>query len=182
MTPPTPYPPVVQQLLQGLESPQVPCAPPLTLYRLERVQLVPRSVEEVFAFFAEVQNLETITPPFLRFRILTSLPVHLVPGSVLDYRLQLFHLPLHWRTRIELYQPPWCFTDVQLAGPYRYWHHVHVFVPMPGGTLALDRVDYALPYGWLGRLTHAVCVRRLLERIFDYRRQQLCRLLSAPPA
>ncbi|MGE3535964.1 MAG: CDP-paratose 2-epimerase [Candidatus Tectimicrobiota bacterium] len=177
-----PYPLVVQQLLQGLEpTPTVPDAR-LAPYRLERFQLLPRPIDEVFAFFAEPQNLEAITPPFLRFRILTAAPIHLTPGSLIEYRLQLFHMPFHWRTRIELYHPPCCFTDVQLAGPYRYWHHLHVFCTVPGGTLALDRVDYALPWGLLGQAVHTLSVRRLLERIFDYRRQQLQAFFPPLPA
>ena len=172
-SPVSPYPPTLQKPLLDLKPTQEGTAALRPLYRLERVQLLARPVAEVFAFFAEAQNLEALTPPFLRFHLLTALPLRLTAGSLIDYRLQLFRLPFHWRTRIELYQPPWGFTDVQIAGPYRHWHHLHAFFAVPGGTLALDRVVYALPYGLLGQMLHAVCVRRLLERIFDYRRQQL---------
>jgi ligand-binding SRPBCC domain-containing protein len=150
------------------------------MHRLERVQLLPRPLHEVFAFFTEAQNLERLTPDFLRFRILTPLPIHLAPGTYIDYRLQLLHIPFHWRTRIETYDPPSQFTDVQLTGPYRFWHHLHVFFAVPGGTLVVDRVTYALPFGLLGTLAHTGCFRRLLEQIFDYRRQQLINLFPPP--
>ncbi len=149
------------------------------IYRLERVQHIPRPPEEVFAFFAEAQNLARLTPDFLRFHIVTPLPLVMQAGTLLDYRLRLFGMPFHWRTRIETFEPPRRFTDVQLVGPYRLWHHTHEFHPTPAGTRMVDRVDYALPWGLLGALAHTLFVRRTLQRIFAYRAQQLGTLL--PP-
>lgn len=45
------------------------------LHRLERTQRVALPLAEVFPFFADASNLEAITPPFLRFHILTPMPV-----------------------------------------------------------------------------------------------------------
>ena len=64
---------------------------------LERSQVVPVGVDEAFAFFADAGNLEAITPPWLRFRILEA-PRTLERGSLLAYRLRLFGLPIRWRT------------------------------------------------------------------------------------
>jgi hypothetical protein len=36
-----------------------------------------------------------------------------------------------------------------------------------------DRVEYELPFGPLGRLVHALRVRRQLEEIFDFRRRAI---------
>lgn len=144
--------------------------------RLERVQRVPRPLDEVFAFFEDARNLEAITPPFLRFRILTSPPITMSAGALIDYRLHLFGVPLRWRTRIESYEPGRSFVDVQIAGPYRLWRHLHEFTPVPGGTEIRDRVDYTLPFGPLGRLVHRAFVKRTLARIFDYRRDTIDRL------
>lgn len=146
---------------------------PAHAYRLERLQFIPRTREEVFAFFVEASNLEALTPNFLRFRILTPRPIHMHPGTLIDYELQLFRLPLRWRTCIETFDPPQRFTDIQLTGPYQRWHHLHEFFEVSGGTLMLDQVDYALPLGILGKVAHACFVRRTLERIFDYRYQRL---------
>jgi ligand-binding SRPBCC domain-containing protein len=110
--------------------------------------------------------------------MLTPLPIHMRPGALIDYQLRLFGLPFRWRTRIATFAPPDRFTDVQVRGPYRYWHHLHEFRPVPGGTEVIDRVEYAMPYGPFGALAHALCVRRLLGRIFDYRRERLQALFS----
>jgi hypothetical protein len=143
------------------------------MYTLVREQRFPRTREELFPFFADAGNLAEITPPFLHFRIRTPLPIDTKPGALIDYTIRLFGVPIRWRTRIEAFEPPARFSDVQLRGPYRRWHHAHEFVAVEGGTLMRDTVEYAIPYGPLGRLAHALLVKRWLRRIFDYRRDVL---------
>ena len=150
------------------------------MYQLERQQFVPRPRDEVFAFFAEARNLEKLTPAFLNFRILNPLPIELRGGTLIDYQIRLGGLPMRWRTRIESFEAPERFVDVQLSGPYRCWRHVHEFEDMPGGTRVTDSVTYALPFGFVGALAHRLLVRRLLERIFDYRQQRLAELFPGP--
>jgi ligand-binding SRPBCC domain-containing protein len=149
---------------------------------LERLQFIPRPVEEVFPFFADPQNLARITPEFLNFRIASQLPEEMSPGTLIDYRLSLFGIPFRWRTRIERVEENSRFVDVQLRGPYRRWHHLHRFWSVPLGTLMLDRVEYELPLGIVGRIAHRLFVRRSLMRIFDFRRTVLRELFPSPPA
>jgi ligand-binding SRPBCC domain-containing protein len=150
----------------------------VTSHRLERVQVIERPLEEVFAFFSDAENLETITPAFLHFRITSPRPIVLAPGALLDYELRLFGVPFRWRTRIETFEPPHRFTDVQLRGPYRRWHHTHSFRRVATGTEMTDVVEYQLPLGPLGALAHALLVRRSLRRIFDYRRDRIVERLG----
>ena len=152
----------------------------MTTHVLERIQLVPRPRAEVFAFFADAHNLEAITPGSLRFRITTPGPIAMRAGTRIDYRLSLFGLPFRWRTLIEEYRPDERFVDLQLAGPYRRWRHLHAFEEAPGGTRMLDRVEYELPLGPLGELAHAALVGRQLRAIFDHRRRAIEALLGAP--
>lgn len=144
--------------------------------RFESEIWLPRPVEEVFPFFADAGNLERLTPPWLRFRILTPRPVEMRPGALIDYRLRVHGLPLAWRTRIEAWEPPHRFVDAQLRGPYRLWHHTHTFEPLDGGTLCRDVVRYAVPGG---ALVDRLLVRRDVERIFAFRRQELNRIFGA---
>jgi ligand-binding SRPBCC domain-containing protein len=141
----------------------------MTVHVLERSQRLPRPPDEVFPFFADAFNLEAITPAWLHFRVLTPPPVTMAAGARLEYRLRLHGLPLRWLTRIEVWEPPVRFVDVQVRGPYRLWHHTHSFEPHGDGTLMRDRVRYALPLGPLGELAHALLVRRDLDRIFAVR-------------
>ncbi len=150
----------------------------MKVHRLEREQFLSHPVEEVFAFFADAHNLERITPPQLRFRVLTPGPIELRAGALIEYRLRLRGLPLDWLTRIEEWEPGVGFVDNQLVGPYRLWHHTHRFEAREGGTLMRDLVRYALPAWPLGELGQAL-VRRELAAIFDFRRNAVDRLLAS---
>ena len=146
---------------------------------LEREQWLPRAPEDVFAFFADALNLEAITPPWLGFRVVTPGPIEMRAGALIDYRLRLHGVPVGWHSRIDTWEPPHRFVDRQLRGPYRHWVHTHSFRPDGGGTIMHDAVAYALPLGPLGELLHAAFVRRDLERIFDFRHEEVARRLGA---
>jgi ligand-binding SRPBCC domain-containing protein len=145
---------------------------------LERAQVVPRSIDEVFAFFARAHNLEQITPSWLRFEVLTPDRVAMGAGTLIDYRLRLHGVPLRWTSRIEEWAPGAAFTDRQVRGPYRLWHHRHEFEPRRDGTLVRDRVTYALPLGAIGEVAASLFVHRDLARIFDFRHDAVARALA----
>jgi ligand-binding SRPBCC domain-containing protein len=148
-------------------------------YRLERSQLIARPRSEVFAFFSAAENLEAITPDFLRFRIVTPLPIEMREGTRIDYSLSLWGLPLRWRTKITSWQPDVRFIDEQESGPYALWRHLHAFDTFASGTRMRDRVDYQLPMCPLGSIAHTLLVRRSLHAIFDYRRRAIASRFEA---
>ena len=153
----------------------------MRIWTLEREQWVPAGLEETFAFFADAANLERLTPAFLGFSILTPLPVAMRAGTLIEYRLRLFGLPLRWLTRIEVWEPGQRFVDRQLRGPYALWVHTHAFERSGSGTLVRDRVEYALPLDPLSRPARALFVRPTLERLFDFRRTEVARALGGAP-
>jgi len=147
-------------------------------YLLERAQLLEFPLDHVFAVFSDAGNLEALTPPTLKFKVTTPLPIEMVEGALIDYRLHLYGVPFNWRTRIDIYEPQQRFVDRQLRGPYKLWRHEHLFYPVSDGVLMVDRVHYEIPYWIAGRLAHAAFVRSTLDKIFDYRRQQTPHLLK----
>lgn len=142
--------------------------------------MIPRSRSETFAFFSDAFNLERITPPFLRFRIVTPAPINMEAGTVIEYRLALFGAPIYWQTVIESWNPEELFVDTQTKGPYALWRHTHSFEEKgPLQTLMRDLVEYSIPYGALGRIAHGLFVERWLKQIFDYRAAMIARLMEA---
>jgi ligand-binding SRPBCC domain-containing protein len=151
----------------------------MTVHVLERRQRVPVPAERAFAFFSDARNLEAITPPWLRFRVLTPGAIEMRPDALIEYRLRLHGIPLSWLTRIEVWEPPHRFVDVQLNGPYALWEHTHTFAPDGADAVVIsDRVRYALPLGRLGELARRLFVRRDLDRIFDHRMRAIAGRLA----
>jgi len=145
----------------------------------EQQQRIERPIAATFEFYGDARNLERITPPWLGFEVMTPAPIEMGVGTLIEYRLRLHRVPVRWRTRIEAWEPPRRFVDVQVKGPYSLWEHTHEFEEDgPGATIIRDRVRYAIPFGPLGELAERVLVRRDLRRIFDYRRDAVTRELG----
>ena len=149
----------------------------IRFHTLSREQWIARPIDEVFAFFADAKNLEAITPPWLRFRILSCRPDPVQAGSEIRYRLRWHGIPIYWTTDIRHWDAPHRFIDVQRSGPYRLWHHTHRFEAHGDRTKMTDVVRYALPFGFLGRLVHKLKVRADVQQIFDYRYSRIRELL-----
>jgi ligand-binding SRPBCC domain-containing protein len=143
--------------------------------RLEVEVWLPRSPEEIFPFYADARNLERLTPPWLRFRMVTPAPIAMGVGTLIDYRLHLRGLPIAWRSEITAWEPPHLFVDVQRRGPFRHWAHEHLLEKRDDGTVLRDRVTYEPPGG---AIVDRLLVRRDLERIFVYRRGAILELLG----
>lgn len=132
-------------------------------------QWVPRPMDEVFAFFGDVQNLELLTPPHLKFKVLSSSTNPLQAGTRIDYKLQLHGIPFRWQSLIGEWKPSTHFSDTQMRGPYKKWHHTHTFIEQDGGTLMRDHALYRLPFGVPGDTVAYFFVKKDLEKIFSYR-------------
>ena len=142
----------------------------MRVHTFESALVLPLRPEELFPFFGDAANLDAITPSWLHFRIVTPGKIAMGPGTLIDYRLRVRGIPLKWRTRINVWEPPHRFVDEQLKGSYRQWIHEHEFERCDGGTRVMDRVRYAVPLDWL---VHRWFVRPDVERIFRYREEAL---------
>lgn len=137
-----------------------------------QVLSLPRS--KVFRFFEDPRNLFDITPDWLSFVMKEKdSKTEMFEGAEFDYTIRWCGIPIPWKSRISGYNPPGQFTDIQLAGPYRSWNHLHTFDETSEGTLMVDTVTYQLPLGSLGNMVHALTVRRQLEDIFHYRAMRI---------
>lgn len=140
---------------------------------------LPQPLDKVFAFYADVANLQRITPPELNFTTLTPLPVAMQEGATIDFMLSLLGVPFKWQTEISVWDPPNMFVDRQIKGPYAEWIHRHTFRDSGDGkTIVEDDVTYTLPSLPLGELAHPL-VRKQLEKIFSFRQETIRKLLQS---
>ncbi len=152
----------------------------MRIHTLRREQLLDGTPAEVFPFFADAHNLEAITPPLLRFTVITPRPIPMQVGTLIEYRLRVHGLPVRWQTLIQEWTPGERFVDVQLRGPYALWHHTHVFEAFgTGRTRMTDTVRYAVGFGAAGELAHRLFVARDVAAIFDHRAKVIGPLMRA---
>ena len=156
------------------------------LYSLHRQQKLPISLNEAWAFFSNPKNLAVITPPWLNLKPVSVVPDQMSPGMIVTYRVRPFlGVGVNWVTEITHVEEPYRFVDEQRFGPYKFWHHQHMFREINGGVLTEDLVHYALPLAPLSNLAHALVVKNQLKRIFDHRELVLKNRFgdfAAPPA
>jgi len=144
------------------------------MYTIERIQRIPISLEEAWNFFQNPGNLSKITPSEMGFDILSKVPEKMYPGLFINYKVSpLFGIKMNWTTEITYVDAPNYFVDEQRIGPYAIWHHEHHFKKIKGGVEMLDRVNYKVPLGLLGKLAHPLIVKPKLEEIFDFRIQRV---------
>ncbi len=152
----------------------------MKVHRMETVQRVPVAMEEAWRFFSDPRNLAKITPPSLGFQVTSPLPERVYAGLIITYKVRpLFGVPVNWVTEITHVDEPNLFVDEQRFGPYRFWHHQHLFRAVEGGVEMTDIVHYALPPG--GGLARGLLVAPRLKEIFDYRRGVLERTYGTLP-
>ncbi|MFI5094193.1 MAG: SRPBCC family protein [Candidatus Acidiferrum sp.] len=154
----------------------------MKIFHFEARLWLPRPRNEVFEFFSNAINLEELTPSSLRFHVLTPTPIRVQQDLEIDYRLKIRGIPVRWRSKITVWDPPNRFVDEQVRGPYRLWIHEHRFTEQEGGTICEDSLQYA-PLG--GTLINKLFVAREVSQIFAYRSQRLQHLFPnelAPPS
>lgn len=144
------------------------------MYQIKRTQLVKTDLETCWKFFSAPENLQKITPGYMKFRVLTETPAEIYEGLIIAYKISpVMHIPLSWVTEITVVEDQRYFVDEQRQGPYKMWHHEHHFKAVEGGVEMTNIVSYSLPFGILGKLAHRLFVRKQLEGIFDYRFQEV---------
>ena len=147
-------------------------------HTLEAEMWLPMAIEEVFAFFSDITNLDRMTPPWVHFQTLMPRPIDMRAGTLLEHRLRIHGVPIYWESEITVWLPPTQFVDEQRRGPYKRWVHRHDFVADAGGTWIRDHVDYR-PRGWIcAALVNRWLVAPDLRRIFAYRHQKIREVLA----
>lgn len=132
------------------------------MHTIYNKQLLNSSIEKVWNFFSSPNNLSLITPPDMNFKILNTSFTHKVrEGMIIHYTVTpFFYIPIKWTTEITSLNKPHIFVDEQIAGPYKFWHHQHVFEVTDDGVLMEDIVNYKLHGAVFGRIINALFVKK----------------------
>lgn len=142
-------------------------------------QFVPMKPDEIFNFFSRAENLETLTPPWLNFKIVSKSTDELKKGTLINYKLKIHGIPVKWKTLISDWKENEFFVDDQLKGPYSKWHHLHTFEPVPGGTLLRDEVTYRVPVAILGNIFLSSWIANDVGTIFKFRQEKIQNLIKS---
>ncbi|MDH3258721.1 MAG: SRPBCC family protein [Deltaproteobacteria bacterium] len=146
----------------------------MKLKTIHKTLFLPISIQEGWKFFSNPRNLTLITPPSLGLEITSEVPDSIYPGVIITYRVRPFlGISVNWITEITHMRKPFLFVDEQRFGPYKFWHHKHLFKEVDGGIVVEDLVHYALPFGPLGNAANRLMVSRELDKIFTFRRRYL---------
>lgn len=155
----------------------------MSVHCIKAVQTIPIGLEATWDFFSRPDNLQAITPAYMRFQITSTYrPERMYPGQIIEYKVcPLLGIPLYWMTEITHVVEGKLFVDEQRFGPYSLWHHQHHFREVPGGTEMIDVVHYKLPLWVLGDLAHVLFVKKQLADIFEYRRKKVAEMFGTFP-
>ena len=149
------------------------------MYTLHKEIEVEASLDKVWEFISHPQNLDRITPDDMEFKIVTEVPDQMSNGLLVEYRVRI---PLMgwqvWVSELKHIEPGRYFVDEQKIGPYRFWYHEHRIEPAGDKVKVIDHVSYEVPFGFIGRIGHALFIRPTLERIFRHREKMFKDLLA----
>jgi len=151
----------------------------MKIYRFVRTQKIPINIKEAWNFLSDPNNLKTITPSYMGFHIIENENTEMYSGQIIKYTVSpILGIKINWVTEITHVKNLEYFVDEQRFGPYSFWHHKHFIKEIKGGVEMVDILDYALPFGILGRIFHPVIVRPKLNEIFNYRREKLIKIFG----
>jgi ligand-binding SRPBCC domain-containing protein len=151
----------------------------MKIYTVHTQQKLPITLDKAWDFLSDPKNLQTITPDYMGFKILSGTDRPMFEGQLIQYIVTpIAGIKMKWVTEITHVRDKEYFVDEQRFGPYALWHHKHFLKEIPGGVLMEDVVDYKVPLGILGQLVHPFMVKPKLDEIFNYREQKLTELFG----
>jgi ligand-binding SRPBCC domain-containing protein len=149
------------------------------LFKFE--QNLPIPLAETWDFFTSPLNLAQITPPKMLFKVTSDYDANtkIYEGMIITYKISLLlGIKMNWMTEITHVKEHEYFVDEQRFGPYALWHHEHHFKAIKGGVHMTDMINYAIPYGIVGRLSNKLLVGKEIEKIFTYREKAINKLFG----
>ena len=151
----------------------------MKIYTFHRKQKLPITLNEAWEFLSNPRNLSTLTPKEMNFTIISNDNKPMYAGQVIQYSVTpIARIKAKWISEITHLVDGKYFVDLQLYGPYAFWHHKHFIHEIDGGVEMEDIIDYKIPLGILGQIVHPFLVKPKLEEIFRYRQKKLIEIFG----
>lgn len=142
------------------------------MYHFEKSVAINCSVEKAFAFHTDTNNLKLISPSSVKTEII-RIELPMVLNSEVELNITQYGIfKSYWKVKITRYVQNKVIGDFMVKGPFKHWYHEHIFEMKDGKTIMTDKVDYSLPLGFLGNIAHILFVKRLIQKMFEYRHRR----------
>ena len=150
------------------------------IHQIRQEQFINAKIEDVWDFVTSPSNLKKITPEYMNFVIKSKNPNEKIyPGMIICYKVSpILKIPTTWVTEITHVKKNEFFVDEQRIGPYKIWHHEHLFREEKNGVMMIDIISYKLPFGLIGRLINYLFIKKKLNNIFNYRYEKMNELFN----
>jgi len=127
--------------------------------------------EAVFAFHERPDALSRLLPPWENAQIIERTG-GLETGARTVLEAKIGPIKQRMVAVHTAYEKGRMFQDSMIEGPFARWVHTHLMEPDgEGGTWLIDRIEYELPLGLLGRIGGGWFARRKIERMFEFRHE-----------
>lgn len=139
---------------------------------------LPVPPENVFAFLADLKNMEKVFPPSLELKVLSRADLRLREGRDYEYSLRRHSISVKCSSHIIDWVENHRFSSTHRKGPFHLWFHSRNLERIASGTLLTDRVIYQHKLGYFGDLFGQLILGSGLKNCFRFRGKQLMQILA----
>ncbi|QKJ26884.1 hypothetical protein ACBT_0972 [Aliarcobacter cibarius] len=140
------------------------------MHILEQTSLIDCTVEELFNFHLDTNNIKLITPKHTKVELL-NYEDKTYEGKLVKLKTTRAFIPIYWIVKIDKLQYPNLLVDVALKSPFAYWEHSHIFTQKETKCELKDVIKFELPFGIFGKIL-APLVKKDIKNMFEYRHFQ----------
>ncbi len=143
---------------------------------LTKTTLIDCTLEELFDFHLDTNNIKRITPSHTKVELIDYEDAT-YEGKIIKLKTTRAWVPIDWIVKIEKYEYPNLMVDVAIKSPFAFWEHHHIFTKKGTMCELKDLIKYKLPFGIFGKLL-APFIKKDIENMFLYRHKQTKEILE----
>lgn len=133
--------------------------------------IIKTDINKLFEFHRDTNNLNLISPKFIKSEINYITDIPLIKGSEISLKVKMFVLYNEWIVKISECNPPYLIKDLQVKGLFKHWHHSHKFEETKQGIKMTDEIEFLPPFGFMGYLALPF-IYFSLYLMFNYRHKK----------